>query len=136
MVNKDEIISRIKEIEEAIKYLSQIKSKDFLENRESFLLSRYYLQMMLEAMFTIGNQIISNFSFRKPTGYKDILTVLREENIINEVLYEKLVPFAELRSRLVHAYWKISKQRLLEIAENELSNFKEFIKKIATVIKK
>lgn len=134
MVNKEELFRRLDEIKESISFLKKVESKD-LEIKEKFLLSRYHLQIILEAMFTIGNQVIANSVLRKPTGYKDILTVLYENKMLEKSLYGKLVSFADLRNRLVHTYWKISREELLQIIKVQLSYFERFIEAILNYIK-
>jgi uncharacterized protein YutE (UPF0331/DUF86 family) len=129
LVNKEELYQRLDEIKEAIDFLRKIKSEE-LEIKERFLLARYHLQIILEAMFTIGNQIIANHLFRKPTAYKDILTILCENKILDKDLHEKLIPFADLRNRLVHSYWKISKEELMQIIEAQLIYFQRFLETI------
>ncbi|MDI6641376.1 MAG: hypothetical protein QME68_03585 [Elusimicrobiota bacterium] len=59
MVDKEEIYNRFKEIEEGINYLKKINIET-IRDREKFILSRYYLQLILEGIFTISNQIIAN----------------------------------------------------------------------------
>ncbi len=129
MVNKEEIFHRLNEIKQATDYLRKIKLED-LDSREKFLLCRYHLQIILEAMFTIGNQIIANKVFRKPASYKDILTVLYENKILKKELYSRLIPLVDLRNRLVHTYWKIPKEELIEIVRNELTYFEKFVRAI------
>jgi uncharacterized protein YutE (UPF0331/DUF86 family) len=134
MVNAEEIRHRLSEIKEALEFLKS-SQKEIAENRDRYLLGRYFLQIMLEAVFTIGNQVIANGGFRKPGSYKDILTVLKDNNIIGEDLLIKISPFAELRNRLVHTYWKISQDELLEICKN-LSPFEDYVKIIVDYISK
>lgn len=126
MVNVEEIHHRLSEIREALEYLST-SQKEISESRDMFLLGRYFLQIMLEALFTIGNQIIADANFRKPGSYREILSILKENKILPEELFSMLSPFADLRNRLVHTYWKISQSELLEICKN-LSPFEEFVK--------
>ena len=135
MVNKEELYQRLDEIREAIDFLRKVKSEE-LEIKERFLLARYHLQIILEAMFTIGNQIIVNSVLRKPTGYKDILTVLCENKILDKDLHDRLIPFVDLRNRLVHSYWKISKEELVQIIKVHLVYFERFIKVILSYIGK
>ena len=133
MVNVDEIFQRLNDIRRALGFLKSIK-KDHLEIEEKLLLSRYHLQMMLEAMFAIGNQIISNKVFRKPANYRDILVILHENKILSKELYNNLVDFADLRNRIVHTYWKISTDGMLEIIEKRLIYFEEFAKVVAKYV--
>jgi uncharacterized protein YutE (UPF0331/DUF86 family) len=133
MVNPEEIRQRLSEINEAIEYLGSIH-RETLVARDKFLLGRYFLQTMLEALFTIGNQIISNNNYQKPAAYKDILLILAENKVIDNELCQKLLPFANLRNRLVHTYWKVSEDELLEISR-DLSPFKRFLKVMVVQIK-
>lgn len=132
MVNVEEIRHRLSEIKEALSYLKTAQ-KEITENREKFLLGRYLLQIMLEAVFTIGNQIIADGGFRKPGSYRDILDILKDKQIISKDLFDKLSPYAELRNRLVHTYWKISQAELLEICKN-LQPFEDYTKIIIKYI--
>lgn len=132
MVNVEEIHHRLSEIREALGYLKS-SQKDIAKNRDMFLLGRYFLQILLEAIFTIGNQIIADANFRKPGSYREILLILRENNILSEGLFMRLSPYAELRNRLVHTYWKISQDELLEICK-DLSPFEDFIKTVVKYI--
>lgn len=130
MVNKEEIHHRLSEIREALEYLRS-SQKEMKGNRDKFLLGRYFLQIMLEAIFTTGNQIIADANLRKPGSYQEILIILKENGILDGDLFSKLSPFSDLRNRLVHTYWKISLDELMEISNN-LSPFEDFVK---TVIK-
>ena len=132
MVNTEEIHHRLSEIREAVKYLNSSR-QEIKENRNKFLLGRYFLQIMLEAIFTIGNQIIADANLRKPGSYKEILLILRENKVLDDKLFTKLSTFAELRNRLVHTYWKISQSELLEIC-GDLSSFEDFEKTVVKYI--
>ncbi|MBI5701429.1 DUF86 domain-containing protein [Candidatus Saganbacteria bacterium] len=117
MVNIEEIHHRLSEIKEALDYLES-SHEQMRSSRDKFLLGRYFLQVMLEAVFTIGNQIISDAGLRKPSNYKDILLILKENGIISANEHETMIKFADLRNRLVHTYWKISSEELLEISSD------------------
>lgn len=132
MVNIEEIHHRLSEIKEALDYLNTSQS-EIKENRDRFLLGRYFLQILLEAVFTIGNQIISDANLRKPGSYKEILVILGEEKVLDAGQVEKLKSFADLRNRLVHTYWKISQEELLELCKN-LALFDEFVRKIVKYV--
>ncbi len=134
MVDKEEIYNRLKEIEEGIDYLKKVNA-EILKNREKFILSRYYLQLILEGIFTVGNQIISNEKFRKPGSYQEIIKILAENNIIEAELIEKLDFASRLRNELVHMYWKASPEQIIEIKENKIIYFEKFLKQVTKFIK-
>jgi uncharacterized protein YutE (UPF0331/DUF86 family) len=129
MVEKEELFNRLKEIAEAIEYLKKADAV-LLKNREKFILARYYLQMLLEGIFAIGNQIIANGNFRKPSSYREILKILFENNVIDAELSENLDFAARLRNELVHMYWKASIEDIIEIKTEKMEYFEKFTKLI------
>lgn len=122
MVDREEIFKRLKEIEDAAGYLEKI-TEEALSGRDSLLLARYNIQIILEAIFTVGNQIISNKNFKKPENYREILKILTDEKII-DIDFRKIVLLPELRNRLVHTYWKLSAKEILEIKGSQLNIFR------------
>ncbi|MFH2070730.1 MAG: HepT-like ribonuclease domain-containing protein [Elusimicrobiota bacterium] len=134
MVDRDGIYNRLKEIEEGLEYLKNINI-ELLKNRQNFILAKYYLQVILEGIFTIGNQIIANNNFRKPATYREILKILAENSIIDFTLAEGLDFAARLRNELVHMYWKASLEQIIEIKENKVVHFEKFVKQILELIK-
>jgi len=54
--------------------------------------------------------------------------------IIDQDLCERLV-MAKFRNRLVHLYWKINPEKIFEIVQNNLEDFKLFEKKIVEFVR-
>jgi hypothetical protein len=60
-------------------------------------------------------------------------TMFHRRLIIDQDLCERLV-MAKFRNRLVHLYWEINPEKIFEIVQNNLKDFKLFEKKIVEFI--
>lgn len=136
-INKEVIISRLSEIEKDLDKLS--KFKDFsiqkFEENDNFAIAEHYLRRALEAVFDIGNHILSRVPGLRVTTYKDIAINLGKENILpEEFVSEKLIKMAGYRNRLIHFYSEISIEEIFNIIKFELTDFQEFSMYIKRII--
>ena len=134
MVERGELVHRLNEIRQAVGYLKKMTAT-LLDEKEKFLLGRYYLQIALEAMLAVANQLISNEHWRKPATYREALEILAEEKVLSPKLAERLKPQVDLRNRLVHTYWKISKEELLTIRRESVDTLEQFLRVVLRYLK-
>lgn len=136
-LNKEVILSRIREIEKDLNKLSRFKNYSLEEFKrdENFAIAEHYLRRALEAVFDIGNHILSRIPGGRASTYKEIALELSKENIIPEKFAkEKLVKMAGYRNRLIHFYSEVSMEELYEIIQNNLGDFEEFLKYIKELL--
>jgi len=130
-INREVILSRIREIERNIDKLARYKNvplKEF-EMGENFAIAEHYLRRTLEAVFDIGTHILSRIPGKRLSTYKDIALSLGKEEIVHQnFAKEKLLKMAGYRNRLVHFYAEVSTEELYEIIQNHLEDFTEFIR--------
>lgn len=137
-LNKEVILSRIREIEKDLNKLSNFKSfpLEEFEKDDNFAIAEHYLRRALEAVFDIGNHILSRIPGVRVSTYKEIALTLHKENIIPEKFAkEKLVRMAGYRNRLIHFYSEVSVEELYKIIQNNLEDFEEFLKYIKDLLK-
>lgn len=98
-----------------------------------------FLQLAIESCLNIGNRILSLYQFQKPFNppqtYSDIIVSLKDIGIIDEDLCERLIMMAKFRNRLVHLYWEINPEKIFEIIQNNLEDFKQFETKIVAFLR-
>ncbi|MCS7201741.1 MAG: DUF86 domain-containing protein [Dictyoglomus sp.] len=105
------------------------------EKDDNFAIAEHYLRRALEAVFDIGNHILSRIPGIRISTYKDIALALAKENIIPEdFAKEKLVKMAGYRNRLIHFYSEVSLEELYNIIQNNLGDFEEFLKYIKELL--
>lgn len=77
---------------------------------------------------------LSAQSYRAPKDYRDVFTVLEENDILSAELTRNLRQMAGLRNRLVHLYWEIDDEQLFDYLQNELSDFDEVAQQIVAFV--
>lgn len=83
-INKQLILSRISEIIRDVEKLSKFKEirlSEFIQG-ENFAIAEHYLRRALEAVFDIGNHILSRLPDVSAFSYKEIAVKLGESKII------------------------------------------------------
>jgi uncharacterized protein YutE (UPF0331/DUF86 family) len=138
MVNVEKVYGLLNNLESALGQLRQLAITD----REKFLTdglvlgaAKYYLQTAIEACIDIGNHIISSERYRSPRDYRDVFTVLQENDIVDEDLAIRLRQMAGLRNRLVHLYWEIDDALIYAYLQSNMGDFEAYMRWISDFLK-
>ncbi|MEM5828438.1 MAG: HepT-like ribonuclease domain-containing protein [Candidatus Aenigmatarchaeota archaeon] len=73
--------------------------------------------------------------FRKPESYSDVFKVLEENKIISKKFSSKLQSMSSFRNILLHRYPFIDRNKLLEIAKEDVKDIEKFVKIILKMLK-
>lgn len=134
MVDKPRLAKYLDEIETYLKHLNELQQyslSDFLSDWKIYDLVDRKLHLTLESFLTIGEMLISEFSFRKPDTYADIPRILYENKVIDDKLKDSLVDLARFRNVLVHDYLYLDH----EIVYNHLQKIPAVIQNFVQVVK-
>jgi len=137
MVNPDILYSRLEKLKEYITILKSLQDYPESEFINTPLLhggGERYVQLSVECMLDIGKHIIADSRYRSPQDYKDVFQVLLEENIISIKLCERLKKWAGLRNIIVHDYMKLDTKKIYDVICHDLTDIKQYIKKVADFI--
>ena len=134
--DKEKITERIGDIKNAVLKLQKFKRmdiKEFSENPDNYSLAAFHLRIAIEAVLIIGTHILSRIKENgKQKDYTQIVLSLADYKVLPKDFAEKIKGMPGYRNRLVHLYWKIEPEELLEIIKNNLDDFDTFIKYIET----
>jgi uncharacterized protein YutE (UPF0331/DUF86 family) len=100
------------------KYTADPRSKAFVER---------YLHLAIEEVFDIANHLVSFHRWREPTGYRDLLLVLKENHVVPAESLSTFQNMASFRNMLVHHYEKIDDEVVFGIFKKRLPDFSLFI---------
>jgi len=100
------------------KYTVDPRSRAFVER---------YLHLAIEEVFDIANHLVSFYRWREPTGYRDLLLVLKENDVIPGEFLPTFQNMASFRNMLVHHYEKIDDEVVFGIFKKRLSDFTLYI---------
>lgn len=138
MVNVEKVLSLLRILEATLEQLRRI----IVIDREAFLAdglalgaAKYYLQTAIEACIDIGNHIISSEGYRPPRDYRDVFTVLQENDVVDDELAVMLRQMAGLRNRLVHLYWEIDDELIFTYLQGNLGDFEAYMRRISEFLR-
>jgi uncharacterized protein YutE (UPF0331/DUF86 family) len=134
-IDKEKLSLQLGRLEEHLIRLKEIqgKLKQSKEEKEVTLLpaGERLLQLSIEECLNIGSHLIAGLGFKRADTYREVFTRLREKKIISPELGRIMEDFASFRNRLVHLYWEVT-------AEDVIQKLKEigFLKKFAQEVLK
>jgi len=136
--DKEKISQRIADIAKAFNELQKYEKMDvdeFLANQNNFPLASYWLRLAIEAVLTIAVHILSRLPQNgKDKDYTQVLVSLGDYGVISVEFAKKIRGMAGYRNRLVHLYWEVEPEELLNIIKENLPDFEEFIGQIKSFI--
>ncbi len=132
-INKELINLRIQDIQqnlERIKRLLGISNQELLDEEDKIAALKYYLLEAIEAAISICNHLNAKVLKRAPESYADCFTGLLFAGVISEDLSRRLIQMANFRNLLIHHYYKIEPQKVIQYAREDLKDFDDFIKAV------
>lgn len=134
------IDARLQEIKDALEVLQDIKSiprEDFTDDQsQDFAVAEHHFRRALEATLSCGAHLLSRIPKGKIISYKSIAPQLRDFGVVSKGLAEKVVNLARYRNRLVHFYYRVSREELYEVLQKNLPDLEQFIKEIALFVER
>jgi len=131
-LNPDKIEPKLREIVNDVKSLEDIgktSEEEYIKDKILCAAAENFLRRALEAVFDIGNHILSRFPLRaeeRPSTYKGIARGLANKKIIDEKYAKQLEKMAGYRHRIIHFYYELSPTEIYQIIQNNLDDFKTF----------
>ncbi len=93
MVDQDVLASRLSTLEGyrvKLESFQRFGREDFLADEDIYQLAARYLQLACECVLDITQHVIAEEGFRQPKDYKDAIEVLREEEVLEADLAQRL----------------------------------------------
>ena len=121
---------RLLKLEEVIANLNELRQSDPAALRVSFRdawLAERGLQLGAEALFDIGNHILSAHFGVSPVDYEDIVTQLAAHGVIDDALRARLKGLGGFRNILVHGYLRVDPDRVAEALQKAPEDFSAFV---------
>ena len=142
-VSRSKIEARLANINKNLHELKRFQGMSreaFLADSDHFAIAEHYLRRTLEAIFDIGNHILSRLPIdpgERPTSYKGIAQVLGTYKIVpKEYANGPLQEMAGYRHRLVHFYHEVFPEELFRILQKDLKDIEPFCRYIVSLLKK
>ena len=88
--------------------------------------AKYILIELAEAMSNCLQHVLAKQKGLAVSGYIDTIAKGHKEGIISEALFQKLKPFFDFRNSLIHPYWIIDDETLIENIKGGVDDFDRF----------
>lgn len=93
-----------------------------------------YLYLAVQTAIDLAEAVISYKKLRKPTTMGESFTILKEENIIEKELENKLIGMVGFRNILAHEYEDIDYDILYDVLIKKTKDIKDFTARVVSTI--
>ena len=96
--------------------------------------AKYLLIELAEAMSNTIQHILAKEKGVAVSGYIDSVVKAHQHGLISADMFQRLKPFFDFRNSLIHRYWSIDDERLIENIKNGRDDFDRFVEEIETYL--
>ena len=133
VLRRETLQARLLKLEGIVSFLRELAAADrsALKNslRDMWAAERA-LQLGAEAIFDVGNHILSAFYGTSASDYRDIMTQLALRGVVSAELRDRLEGLGGFRNILVHDYLELDPERVLDNAMRAPQDFGAYIDEI------
>lgn len=138
MTNIRVLMKKISEIEKyfqmVLKY-RKYNEDEIKNNDERYGALQRYLYLLCQATIDLAEAVISYYSFRLPSNYGEIFSILNENNLIDKDLTEKMIKMTGFRNILAHDYGELDFKKVYQILIKDADDIKKFVNIIKNSLK-
>lgn len=120
----------IREQIDKIRRYTSLPDEEFLADERNLYTVLHLLLISIEATASICNHIMAGLAHKAPQSYADCFEHLVDSDIISSELAIRLTQMARFRNLLVHRYWTVNPQRVLQIARTNLGDLEAFLQEV------
>lgn len=138
-INKDRLISRFNDIEEAINRLEQfltITKDEFLKNSDYIHIARSHLLIASESVIAICYHLSSKILKKAPISYSKCFEMINERGILSKELCSFMKKIVGLRNKMVHRYEEIDYGFVYDNIRDIIINLQKLIYETTLTIEK
>ena len=92
--------------------------------------AKYLLIELAEAMSNTIQHILAKEKGVAVSGYIDSVVKAHQHGLISADMFQRLKPFFDFRNSLIHRYWSIEDDLLIENIKNGRDDFDRFVEEI------
>ncbi len=96
--------------------------------------AKYLLIELAEAMSNTIQHILAKEKGVAVSGYIDSVVKAHQHGLISADMFQRLKPFFDFRNSLIHRYWSIDDDRLIENIKNGRDDFDRFVEEIGAYL--
>jgi len=114
--------------------LNKHSDQEFLQDRILMKSLKYCLIEIAEAMSDILQHILAKKKGIAADGYVDVALKAKQNRLISSDLIDRLLFFFKFRNILVHRYWQVKDEELLQNTRQGYQDFEKFSNRIERIM--
>ena len=136
-INVELIRARLLEIQdnvEKIRVYAALPDETFFADERNLHTVSHLLLVCIEAVAVVCNHLLARLAQEAPASYAECFEGLKALGILDDALTSSLTGMARFRNILVHRYWDVDPQRVLQYARENLGDFEAYNEQIVRFI--
>jgi uncharacterized protein YutE (UPF0331/DUF86 family) len=118
---------------ERITRLASLPDEQFWSDERNIETVKLWLIELVQDAADLCNHLAARLAHQVPLSYPECFEVLGDEGILEKSLADSLRTLARFRNLLVHRYWDVDDQRVLQIARTQLGDLEQFLEAVGRI---
>jgi uncharacterized protein YutE (UPF0331/DUF86 family) len=118
---------------ERITRLASLPDEQFWSDERNIETVKLWLIELVQDAADLCNHLAARLAHQVPLSYPECFEVLGDEGILEKSLADSLRAMARFRNLLVHRYWDVDDQRVLQIARTQLGDLEQFLEVVGRI---
>ena len=132
-VNLEKLKARAADIRSAVEKVqtyTDLSDPDFWADERNIYTVKYLLLQAMEALGSICVHVLARQFQVAVSNYASCFQELEDKNVISSELSGKLRKMIRFRNIMVHRYWEVDDERVLEYARNDVQDILQMLKAV------
>lgn len=113
-----------------IKRYADLPEDEFWQDERNIMAVKLLLIQAIEDAASICAHLLARLGGQAAMGYPDCFEKLQQLGVIEAELSKRLTLMARFRNLLVHRYWEVDDQRVLQFARHDVADLEEFLRAV------
>jgi uncharacterized protein YutE (UPF0331/DUF86 family) len=118
---------------ERITRLASLPDEQFWSDERNIETVKLWLIELVQDAADLCNHLAARLAHQVPLSYPECFEMLGDEGILEKSLADSLRAMARFRNLLVHRYWDVDDQRVLQIARTQLDDLEQFLEAVGRI---
>ena len=132
-VNLEKLKARAADIKSAVEKIqtyTDLSDSDFWTDERNIYAVKYLLLQAMEALGSICVHVLARQFHVAVSNYASCFQELEDKEVISSELSGKLRKMIRFRNIMVHRYWEVDDERVLEYARNDVQDMLQMLKAV------
>lgn len=132
------VLERLQKLDQALRRLERFRGWDlarYMDDEDAQWIVERGLHLALEAVFDIGNHLLSALGAPPPQDYRSILTGLEKAGILPPDFAKRIEGMAGFRNILVHEYATLDVKEVHRILQEHAGDLADFARLVVAFTK-